>query len=233
MVRILRCYCLVALGLLGVAPAFANTAVSFTFSGLSSGEQVLGYYDGGLGSFGSGAGLNYGISFSPNATIFSGAHGNLLTGNGTIVMNVGPEFANSVKLRYAALSPETVNVWNGFDGTGILLATMTLMPSGWCHTLNCAWSRGAEGFSGTAASVTFSGTSGQFGIGAMTLGARYVGHSNSSVAAMGRAYAVVTPEPSALALLATGFAGLLLLQLSRTKSRYAFQRPTPQSYLPQ
>jgi hypothetical protein len=210
-------------------PVFANSAVTFTFSGLSKNEQPLNYFSGAYGNLGSGPGPNYEITFSPNAFIVSGARGNLLTGSGTITMNVQTEFANSLKLAYVTLAPEVVNVWSDFDGTGYLLATMTLMPRATCHSLaKCRWPRAGESFPGAAASVTFSGASGEFGIGSVTLGARYYGRKTTSAF-----NALATPEPSSIVLVPTGLAGLMWIYIRRklaTASPIALRQRT---YLPQ
>lgn len=218
MLRTLRSCCTLALAVLVTTPALANTALSFTFSGLGNNEQPLGYYMGGYGSLGSGPGPNYGITFSPNSSVITAAHGNLLTANGTIVMDIGPEFANSLKFGYVAAAPEVVDVWSGYDGTGYLLATRTLTPNSWCQTLNCGWAHAAEGFSGAAASVTFSGGNSLFGLGAVKLGTPIWTKPAAPAGAMAMTrMAVVTPEPSAFALAVTGFAGLLLIQWFRKK----------------
>ncbi len=184
-------------------PAYANPAVTFTFNGLSNNEHVLNYFSGGYGSLGSGAGPNYDITFSPNALIVSGAQGNLLAGNGTIVMNVYTEFANGFQFSYVALAPEVVNVWSGYDGTGSLLATMTLVPNAACNSLTkCGWAHAGESFPGVGASVTFTAADGQFGIGSMKIGATS---------------AMATPEPSSLILVPTGLAGLMWIYIRRKK----------------
>ena len=189
-------------------PAFANSAITLTFGGLSNGEQALSYFSGAYGSLGSGPGPNYQITFSPNAIVAVGTKGNMLTG-GSIVMNVHTEFANSVKLSYAGLAPEVVDVWSGYDGTGSLLATMTLMPNGSCHSVTqCGWAQAGESFTGIAASVTFSGADGKFGIGSIELGAPY----------RGKAGTIVTPEPSSIVLVPTGFVGLIWIYMRRKRS---------------
>jgi hypothetical protein len=196
-------------------PALANPAITFNFGGLANNEQALNYFWGGYGSLGSGPGPNYQINFSSSGTILTGTKGNLLTGNGTIVMNVHTEFGNSFKLGYVTLTPEVVDVWSGYDGTGNLVATMTLMPNGWCHSLtHCGLAHKGVPFSGAGASVTFSGAAGQFGIGSIKLGTPYWSKSTGNVNAMG---ALATPEPSSLALLPTGLAGLIWIYIRRKR----------------
>jgi PEP-CTERM motif-containing protein len=216
MLRILRACGIVAGSLFMAIPAVANSAVTFTFSGLNNNEQALNYFWGAYGSLGSGPGPNYEISFSPNAMIVSGAKGNLLTGNGTIVMNVHTEFANSFKLGYVTLAPEVVNVWSGYDGTGYLLATMTLMPNGWCHSVTkCGWAHAGEPFPGAAASVTFSGAGNEFGIGSIKIGTYYWSKRTGTVNGMAT---TATPEPSSMVLLSTGLAGLMWIYMRRKRT---------------
>lgn len=225
MLRTIRGCGLLVVTILIAIPTFANSTVSFTFSNLSLTEQPLNYFAGGYGNLGSGPGPNYRITFSPSGSILGGRVANLLVGSGTLEMNVGTEFANSLKIGYVTLTPEVVNVWSGFNGTGYLLASKTLMPNGWCHVLTyCGLAHAAIGFSGTAGSITFTGTNGEFGIGSMKLGARYWSGPTGSTtgqAAMGaiaKRPAMVTPEPSTLVLLPTGLAGLIWIYSRRKKA---------------
>jgi len=230
MLRIFRAFGIAAVAVLMAIPAVANSAVSFTFSGLSNNEQALNYFSGGYGSLGSGPGPNYQITFSPGAGIVGRAKGNLLAGNGTIVMDVHTEFANSFKLAYVTLAPEVVSVWSGYDGSGFLLATMTLIPNGWCHALtHCGLAHAGVPFPGTGASVTSSGAGGGFGIGSIKLGTRYWTKPLAGASSTAAIHPVVTPEPSSIILLPTGLAGLLwivLCQRKRTGLANALSRHT-------
>lgn len=50
--------------LLGVSIANADQIGTLDVSQLQIGEEVLGYFDGGFGSLGSGPGPNFGITFT-------------------------------------------------------------------------------------------------------------------------------------------------------------------------
>lgn len=207
MLRIVRIAGLASISLFVAIPAVANPVVHFTFSGLSNNEQALNYFSGGDGSQGSGPGPNYQITFSPNAATVSGRNRNLLTGNGTMVMDVHTLFTNSLKFSYVTLAPEVVSVWSGYDGSGFLLATMTLLPNGCRALTGCGWSHATEPFSGTAASVTFSGAGSGIGIGSIRLGGRYWEPPVMTAKTKFATQCLATPEPSSIVLLTTGLAG--------------------------
>src|SRR5258708_36912421 len=78
--------------LMGAAGANA-TLMQLDFNTLQVGEQVLGYYNGGLGSMGTGPGPNFGITFTNNfVTVADGVFGpppplraeGLTSGSGTM-----------------------------------------------------------------------------------------------------------------------------------------------------
>ena len=127
--------------LLGVSIANADQIVSLDFSNLQIGEEVLGYYNGGVGSFGSGPGPNLGITFTsdfvtvsqdlcgPSCGISFQAE-QLVSASG--IMDVLPAYSGGVFSFYDTNMsdvPGSVVLYSGPDGTGSLLGSLTL-PAG-------------------------------------------------------------------------------------------------------
>jgi hypothetical protein len=161
--------------LLLVVPGLKADSV-LNFVGLQNGEFVGNYYNGGVGSLGSGPGPNDGIVFSSNAaTLISsldGGTGNFINApSDTIVVFLGSSmdidlaggFDNSLSFVYSA--PEvggSVGIWSGLDGTGTELASVVLPATGSgpdCPTFACLFVPVDLPFTGTAESVVFAGTS--------------------------------------------------------------------------
>jgi hypothetical protein len=202
------------------ASAYANSGIILTFAGLGDMQAVGGFYNGsGLAST-----PNYGISFSSNffglRSVANGGPGNFAstptntpaifvngpTGAPAVgTMNAWGGFSSGLNFYFTAGftggQTETVTIWSGVNGTGTVLATITLANnSGSCGSpAYCTWSNIGATFSGTAHSVTFSGPANELGISDITLG------SSSTV----------IPEPSSIFLLGTGLAGLSLGGLRR------------------
>jgi len=198
-------------------PALANSGELLNFQGLGDLQPVGNFYNGG--------GLtntpNYGITFSSNfyglrsvynggsgafasdptgtpAIFVNGAAGSTVTG----YMNVTNGFSGGIQFFYTAGFSETVTVWSGANGTGTVLATITLAPNnGSCSGFPtyCNWSTAGLPFSGSAKSVTFTGTADGIGIADIT-----VGSASTAI-----------PEPSALYLLGTGLVGISLGRVRR------------------
>ena len=161
--------------------AYANSssAIIMSFNYLQDQQQVGNYYNGG-----GGPNIpNYGVSFSSNfyglrsvyapvnpgtgnfapdptqtpAIFVNGAYGAHVTGS----MNVSGGFSSGINFFYTAGFQETIQIWSGTNGSGTLLATLTLSPNdGSCSPAPayCNWSSAGMTFSGVAKSVTFSGT---------------------------------------------------------------------------
>lgn len=202
-------------------PATANAAVvSLNFEGInatypSSYANVLGFYNGGTSSDGT-TGTNYGIEFTDNAlaiclnsttvTCSNTSRGGLgdpnsqkgglffLTGSETF-MNVAAGFDTGFSFNYVSLNqPGSVSVYDGLNGTGNLLATISLSPNaGSCPGYSagfCPFSAAGITFAGTAKSVSFAGVANQIVFDDVTFGSSTPGG---------------VPEPAAWAMMLAGF----------------------------
>jgi hypothetical protein len=197
---------------LALMTASAQAAFAINFDTLQDGELVNGYYNGGLGSLGSGPGPNYGVTFT-NAYVlneYSENEGDLITppnsitflsGSGSI-MDVPGGFSTGFSFNYSApFYPGTVDVYSGLDGTGTLLAALSLPttpdeggPSCGGHQY-CPDVPFGVSFAGVAESVNFSGSADYIVFDDITVG-------SSTVITGG------VPEPSTWAMMMVGFAAL-------------------------
>lgn len=201
--------------------AFANSGELMTFQGLPNMQQVGNFYNGG----GLSSTPNYGVTFSSSfyglLSVYNGGSGafsptptttaaifvNGTTGSPAIgVMNVAAGFQSGLNFFYtagfAAGQTGTVTIWSGANGTGTVLATITLgNNNGGCSGFPayCTWSNAGATFSGTAHSVTFSGAANELGLADITIG-------GSSTA---------IPEPSSVYLIGTGVALISLGKMRR------------------
>ena len=177
----------------GAFLASAASAQVLTFEGLKDQEEVLNFYDGGLGGSGSGPGPNFGVTFTPNSLAIieqdQGGSGNFkgepspktilffLTG-AAATMNVPGGFSTGFSFFYSAAStPGVITVWSGPDETGTILATLNLPVTGngsgkpGCGTNTfCPFTPIGVTFAGVAHSIDFGGTVNQIGFDNITLG---------------------------------------------------------------
>lgn len=224
------------LKLVGAAIALALPSVAvgqvLNFEGIvpsgSAFAPVGNWYNGG-------AGPNYGISFSANALagclkstsgppcINNGSRGGLgdpNSQNGALFFLTGPAtymsrsagFTSGFSFFYTALgSPGAFSVWSGMDGTGSLLATLTLPVTGngssvpnCLGTAFCPFDPIGVNFAGTAESVSFAGVANHIVFDDVTFGSSTPG--------------TTVPEPASIALLGTGLVGVFGAARRRRKS---------------
>ena len=197
------------------AAAQASAKVVLTFEGLGNSQPIGNYYNGGGGG-------NLGISFGADSLalrsaitpgcggtgIFSGQPSGctvafFLTGPGD-VMNVAAGFTTGFSFFYADQVNHTgsVSVFSGLDGTGTLLANLTLPSTPNPYTVFVPI---GVTFLGTAESVVFSGSANYIAFDDVTLGSASPG----------------VPEPATWTMMLLGFAGVGFGLRRRTKAAIA------------
>lgn len=184
------------------------------FEGLDDQEAVGGFYNGGTSENGN-SGTNYGIEFSDDTLSIidrdaggSGNFGNepspdtilfFLEGD-RAVMNVAAGFENGFSFFYTSLTEDAfVNVYSGLDGTGDILATLMLGPTGSDCSGDptgqfCNFEAIGASFVGVAFSVAFGGVANQVGFDDITFGSAVAGGD-------------AVPLPGALILFGSAIAG--------------------------
>lgn len=172
----------VAASIFSATPAF-SALVTVDFEGATSFSAVDNYYSGG-------AGPNYGISFSPSALALSNdgsgpgtPDGRFYSGaptNGTVffapdspaIANVNSGFVGTVDFYYSSKSTSTtVSVFDGFNGTGSLLGSVTLTPNADADEVYDTWSLASVNFLGAGRSIVFGDNAGQIAYDNVTVNA--------------------------------------------------------------
>lgn len=182
------CLSLLACGVFYSAPSMS--AFTLTFEGVGNFASVNDFYNGGTDSQGN-SGTNYGINFNgPTLGLIdedAGGSGNFanepspntimfFTDADHAIMNMSAGFSTGFSFWYTSSTNATVNVYDGLNGTGTLLASLNLNaqyadscggdPSGDF----CNWTAVGVGFSGVAHSIDFGGTASLTGYDNITFG---------------------------------------------------------------
>jgi len=148
-------------------PKNPGSTVLLDFEGITGWYATVGDYYNGAG------GTNYGVSFNAQTLALSDAIG-IFTNEPSpttiisdfflsdhIIMNVAGGFNTSLSFYHAAWTAWTVNIYDGPDGTGNLLATYGGNQNnfGICSDtfLTCVWAPVTVPFAGIARSAKFSG----------------------------------------------------------------------------
>jgi len=172
------------IGNLAQVGSFYNAAYGIVFS-----DNALGLVDQDAGGTG-----NFGGEPSPNTTMF-------FLGGSAATMNVASGFDTGFSFFYSAINlPGFINVYDGLDGTGNILANLSLpiTPSNGAPDPTGAFSPFyalGVSFSGIAKSVDFGGTLNQIVFDNITLGDSTPGGADP------------VPEPATLALVGLGLLG--------------------------
>jgi hypothetical protein len=115
------------------------------------------------------------------------------------ILNALTGFQTGFSFFYSSSTAATVNVYDGLNGTGNLLASLALTAQGFDNCTGdptggfCNWTAVGVLFNGTAMSIDFGGAANQTGFDNITFGSNIPGQA---------------PEPGALALMALGLAAL-------------------------
>jgi len=177
------------LSLLLTAPLWGQTRGIVTFGGLKNLEFVNNYYNGGTGSMGSGPAKNLHLEFTANAEAIvsadKGGSGNFINNPGgypvmffptgsSVTINTTAGVTTGLWFTYSALQPGAATLYDGPNGTGNILSSISLTSNeSGCTTYKmCVWTPVGVPLSTPVASIRFSGVANYIAVGAIHLGVK-------------------------------------------------------------
>ena len=192
--------------------------------------EILQFYNGGLSSDGT-TGTNYGISFGSNAQAIclnsmttmcsntsrgglgdpgSQQGGLFFLSDSQTFLNYAAGFDTGFSFNYVGQYTGSVGVYDGLNGTGTLLGSVSLVPNlgscpGYASSGFCPFSPAGINFSGTARSISFGGVANQIVFDDVTFGSSAPG-------------VPAVPEPATWAMMLVGFGGMGVALRRRRKT---------------
>ena len=214
----------------------AHATIDLTFEGINpsyteSNPEILDFYNGGTSSAGT-SGTNYGISFPSTALAIclnvvgsvcsntsrggigdpgSTRGGLFFLSGGSTILDDPAGFDTGFSFNYAAINQGGfVKVYSGLEGTGTLLATLTLpttpstCPSNYSAGF-CPFVASGTTFAGKAQSIDFGGSANQIVFDDVTFGSAIPG------------LPIDVPEPATVALVGLALAGLTARRMAKRR----------------
>ena len=203
-----------AASLMFASPAAASTTL--TFEGIPNQTPVGAFYGPdyifspatlAIIDSDAGGGGNFANEPSPNTIMF------FLDANNAI-LNVTNGFTDGFSFFYSSSTAATINVYDGLNGTGNILASFNRTAQGFNNCAGdptgafCNWSPVGVNFAGTAYSINFGGTANQTGYDNITFGSATPGGG-------------AVPEPATWAMMLLGFGGIGVAMRRRRKEGLA------------
>ena len=211
----------IASTMLAAATTASAAITSLNFEGIApypndSDVFVQQFYNGGTSSNGS-TGTNYGVSFGSNALVIclnsttvecsntsrggigdpaSSRSGLFFLSGSETFLNYAAGFTTGFSFNYVSTTfSGSVDVYDGLNGTGALLASIALTPNaGPCPGYSgrfCPFGPAGVSFNGIARSIAFGGVANQIGFDDITFGSATPGNA--------------VPEPASWVMLIAGF----------------------------
>lgn len=156
-----------------IVPTSNMPPATLDFIGLQQSEDVVAFYDGGVGSLGSGPGPNFGANFIPNARTYYTYNGSgspdpgvIATWNDANMVITLDEPIRALSFFYTSRVDVTVTAYSGTNGTGSVVGTTAFAsntngPSGNVYN---TWQPLSWNWTSPARSIVFSGPVNYWGI---------------------------------------------------------------------